>query len=87
MYRYGYGCFAFGLSGDNRSALSGNEAVLGPIEGVLGEEVISQYKQMQDFALVDISLLPKFTGSQLLSYIIWKHLLSLVGLNGDTTNQ
>ena len=46
LYRYGYGCFAFGLSGDNRSALSGNEAVLGPIEGVLGEEVISQYKQI-----------------------------------------
>jgi len=53
--------------------LSANEIALNVIENILGSNIVSQFKQVQNSDVVDLSVIPSVH-----TYIIWKHLSELV---------
>ena len=53
--------------------VSANETTLTVVESLLGDEVISMFRQVQNDAVVDLSLLPNIH-----VYVLWKHLHQLV---------
>ena len=72
---------AFGIKDDDGATnLGGTDVALRSVESLLGGDLISQHKQVQDLAVVELSSLPSVH-----SYIIWHHLLSVA--NGDATDQ
>ena len=60
--------------------LSANEIALNVIENILGSNIVSQFKQVQNSDVVDLSVIPSVH-----TYIIWKHLSELV--QGSTVDQ